>query len=184
MVPTAMAEVQPTLKRLIQTAGVRNRELIVSQVTNWIDQARPYFNKYRALRPNWAENCRPMNPNFDGICDNYQGRLVVAGFVDRWDAVDAAAVADAPVLRGPFCGPAGTPPRALILVMRERSPLLVDKLYQDVPLAIALVFDEPYSGDSYPISIDTGGGKLDLEATPVNDARTWFQTRTFRIGAP
>lgn len=82
----------------------------------------------------------------------------------------------------PLCIPAGTPPRVLIFVMADPVPLLVGKLYMKVPLAIALAFVEPYAGDSYPVTLDTGGGQIALEAHPANDARTLFETGTFEIG--
>jgi hypothetical protein len=82
-----------------------------------------------------------------------------------------------------LCGPLAAPPRMFILARTVSAPLIVGKLYRDVPLAISLVFDEPYDRDSYPVEIDVGE-TLRLEATPANDDRTWFRTGWFQIDSP
>lgn len=79
------------------------------------------------------------------------------------------------------CAPPMTPPRVMLLARGASSDYVVDKFYQNVPLAVALIFEEPYDKDEYPIAIEGPGGKIQLTARRTNDP-TVFYTETFWVG--
>ncbi len=99
-------------------------------------------------------------------------------YLDLWDQ---SAPDISPAEWQALCPPAATPPRVVLIARGARRDYIIDRLYPGVPTAIDLVFDEPYDGESYPVSIEAGG-KLDLTAQPVNGDHRLFRTQSFLPG--
>lgn len=80
-----------------------------------------------------------------------------------------------------LCAPQETPPRVLVYAKGVFRDYLVDKLYQNVPLMVVVVFAEPYDDSEYPVALQIGGGSLDLVAKPIDAAHTMFGTEVFMV---
>ncbi|HYC14809.1 MAG TPA: hypothetical protein VEC75_11195, partial [Stellaceae bacterium] len=99
-------------------------------------------------------------------------------YVDAWNAMQPDW---SPTTIAELCKPEYGPPRVLLFAQGAGDPFILDKLYQNVPLKLGVVFPEAYDGDSYAVSLQTSGGRLDLTAKPVNEERVLFLTDPFVI---
>jgi hypothetical protein len=98
--------------------------------------------------------------------------------IQAWDASSADWT---PISAQLVCAPPETPPRVLIFSQGLYDPILLDKLYQNIPLMLGVVFDEPYDGGSYPVSLRTSGGQIDRTARPTKENPLLFLTDQFVI---
>ena len=89
------------------------------------------------------------------------------------------------------------PPRIFVVANAVSGAILISSLYQsetvsgkdrNVPLILAVVFDQPQASDSYPISLDFGehsyafaAPKLSLTAKPIGSDRRIFMTEAFTV---
>ena len=100
------------------------------------------------------------------------------GFLDVW--AQASPDISAPEWQA-LCPPAPGPPQVVVIALGARRDFIIDRFYPGVPTAIDLVFDEAYSGDSYPVTVEDGG-TLELTAVPLNGDHRLFRTPAFLPG--
>ena len=81
-----------------------------------------------------------------------------------------------------LCPPNEAPPRPLVFVQGALEMYEVDKLYLGVPLRLGLVFDEPYSEESYDVELQTSGGKSTLKAKRFDQDGILYLTDPFTLG--
>jgi hypothetical protein len=84
-----------------------------------------------------------------------------------------------PLIAQPLCAAPETTGRPILIAKGVFHDFVIDKIYPGVPTVVAVVFDEPFSGDSYPVIIKIGGASLALTATPADDEHRVFATETF-----
>jgi hypothetical protein len=99
-------------------------------------------------------------------------------YLDSWKAAEASWRQQT---AQQLCAPQETPPRVLVYAKGVFRDYLVDKLYQNVPLMVVVVFAEPYDDSEYPVALQIGGGSLDLVAKPIDAAHTMFGTEVFMV---
>jgi hypothetical protein len=81
-----------------------------------------------------------------------------------------------------LCPPAEAPPRVLIFTLGPHGPILLDKLYQNIPLMLGVTFAEAYEGDSWPVAVQASGGRIDLVARRTKENAQLYLTEPFVIG--
>ncbi len=100
------------------------------------------------------------------------------GYLEVW--AQASPDISAPEWQA-LCPPSPGPPQVVVIALGARRDFIIDRFYPGVPTAIDLVFDEAYSGDSFPVTVEDGG-TLELTAVPLNGDHRLFRTPAFLPG--
>jgi hypothetical protein len=181
-----------TLKVLQGASGMVNHDAIVAELQQAVSELRPVYDTYQLLVSHWQENCGPPEtwrdvpkksdlhaslPKKTNPCLATDVRHQ-AGFTILWLQDDSAALNN-PATKGLFCAPSNATPRILLVAKGALHDFVIDKIYIGVPTAILVVFDAPYDGAAYPVSIKLGGSKVELSAKPIDDERLVFETQNF-----
>lgn len=161
-----------TYKVLHDASGMSSGAAMAAAIDQKAADSRPSYDLYeKALAdpcPQLTSTCMPGE--FLDLDSEAH-----AGFTILWQAADAAGPAS-PATKGPFCGPGNAAPRLMLLAKGAAHDFVVDKFYLGVPTVVALVFDAPYSGNAYPVTVDFGGRTLQLSAKATDGTRRLFET--------
>jgi len=107
-------------------------------------------------------------------------------FIDMWGSTKPQWDRKAAGL----CPVEGAPPQVALFAKGVFGLILIGRLYQSewqnvhpikVPLVVGVLFDEPYDGTEYPVTVNLGGGQLDLSAKAVDQQRMVFLTEEFFV---
>ena len=177
-----------TLRDVLTYATGPGRAAFAAVVNTHLDRIRSISALAQAARePAWPETGAILT-FFERLPDTFPPVLekgthqrllgITSAHLAAWDA----AQPDISALEWQaLCPPKEAPPRVLIFAQGRHDPILLDKLYQNIPLMLGVVFDEPYDGASYPVSLRTSGGQIDLTARRAKENALLFLTDPFVI---
>jgi hypothetical protein len=81
-----------------------------------------------------------------------------------------------------LCPPNESPPTVQIYARGPEGLIILDKFYQNVPLMLGVIFAEQSSEETWPVGLQTSGGRIDLLARRQKDMPVLYLTDPFVLG--